>query len=245
MTLTDQNPMDQLLANVALEDTPTYNFFDIPIFDGPSLALLLIRFGFNLLICWIIIQVFYYKKSGRRDYYFTFLLFSVTIFLLIFLLDNVKLQMGFALGLFAIFGMIRYRTETVPIREMTYLFEIIGISVINGLAMTVSYTEIVVTNVLFLLVTWVLENNNVLKHTASKIILYDKIQNVVPEREKELIEDLKVRTGLEILKVEVGNIDFLRDVAYIKIFYKPLGEDIAAGASAKQLKPEEFKPENF
>ena len=108
--------------------------------------------------------------------------------------------MGFALGLFAIFGMIRYRTETVPIREMTYLFEIIGISVINGLAMTVSYTEIAVTNVLFLLVTWILENNKILKHTASKIILYDKIQNVVPEREKELIEDLKARTGLNILR---------------------------------------------
>lgn len=245
MTPTDQNPMGQLFAAGTLEDAPAYNFLDIPLFDGPSLMQLLIRFGFNLLICWIIIQFLYYKKSGRRDYYFTFLLFSVTIFLLIFLLDNVKLQMGFALGLFAIFGMIRYRTETVPIREMTYLFEIIGISVINGLAMTVSYTEIAVTNVLFLLVTWILENNKILKHTASKIILYDKIQNVVPEREKELIEDLKARTGLNIHKVEVGNIDFLRDIAYVKVFYKPLGEELTANASSKQLKPEDFKPESF
>jgi len=245
MMNTDQILKDQLLSTGVVEDAANYNIFDIPLFDGPSLMQLLVRFGFNLLICWIIIQVFYYKKSGRRDYYFTFLLFSVTIFLLIFLLDNVKLQMGFALGLFAIFGMIRYRTETVPIREMTYLFEIIGISVINGLAMTVSYAEILVTNVLFLLVTWVLENNKVLKHTASKIILYDKIQNVVPEREKELIEDLKKRTGLEIHKVEVGNIDFLRDIAYIKIFYKPLNEELASNASSKQLKPENFKPESY
>lgn len=245
MMSTDQIVNDQLLATGAIEDGSAYNVFDIPLFDGPSLLQLLLRFGFNLLICWIIIQVFYYKKSGRRDYYFTFLLFSVTIFLLIFLLDNVKLQMGFALGLFAIFGMIRYRTETVPIREMTYLFEIIGISVINGLAMTVSYAEIVVTNVLFLLVTWVLENNKVLKHTASKIILYDKIHNVVPEREKELIEDLKARTGLDILKVEVGNIDFLRDIAYLKIFYKPLNVELTSNASARQLKPEEFIPESF
>lgn len=240
MMPSNQPPTDSLLTYGMVDDTPAVNLFDIPLFDGPSLAQLLIRFGFNLLICWIIIQFFYYKKSGRRDYYFTFLLFSVTIFLLIFLLDNVKLQMGFALGLFAIFGMIRYRTETVPIREMTYLFEIIGISVINGLAMTVSYTEIVVTNLLFVLVTWILENNNVLKHTASKVILYDKIQNVVPEREKELIDDLKARTGLDIHKVEVGNIDFLRDVAYVKVFYKPLGEELMTNASSKQLKPEDF-----
>src|SRR5574344_2388801 len=101
-------------------------------------------------------HMLYYRKSGRRDYYNTFLLFSVTIFLLIFLLDNVKLQMGFALGLFAIFGMIRYRTETVPIREMTYLFMIIGISVINGLATSVSYTELLTTNLIFIVMTWIM-----------------------------------------------------------------------------------------
>ncbi len=245
MTSTDLLLKEQLLSTGTVQDVPNYNFLDIPLFDGPSLAQLLIRFGFNLLICWIIIQFFYYKKSERRDYYFTFLLFSVTIFLLIFLLDNVKLQMGFALGLFAIFGMIRYRTETVPIREMTYLFEIIGISVINGLAMTVSYSELFATNMLFLIVTWILENNKVLKHTAFKIVLYDKIQNVVPEREKELIEDLKNRTGLDIIKVEVGNIDFLRDVAYIKLFYKPNNNELTHNISSKQLKPENFKPENY
>ena len=97
-----------------------------------------IRFALNLLVCWLLVHFFYYKKSRRRDYYFTFMLFSITIFFLIFLMDNVKVQIGFALGLFAIFGMIRYRTETVPIREMTYLFVVVGISVINGLAMTVS-----------------------------------------------------------------------------------------------------------
>jgi len=90
-----------------------------------------------------------------------------------------------------------------------------------------------------------LENNKVLKHTASKIILYDKIQNVVPEREKELIDDLKARTGLEIQKVEVGNIDFLRDVAYIKVFYKPLNEVLASNVTSKELKPEEFNPESY
>jgi len=241
MTPTDLFIQEQLNpTNVTMPDVPDYNFLNIPFFDGPSLFQLLIRFGFNLLICWVIIQFFYYKKSRRRDFYFTFLLFSVTIFLLIFLLDNVKLQMGFALGLFAIFGMIRYRTETVPIREMTYLFMIIGISVINGLAMTVSYAELVITNLLFVAITWALEHNKVLKHTASKVILYDKIQLIVPEREQELISDLKERTGLDITKVDIGNIDFLRDVAYIKVYFKPQTTEVPTPVTANQLKPDNY-----
>jgi hypothetical protein len=225
--------------SISFSEKFTLDFLGIPLFDAQSLLLLVLRFSFNTFVCWVIIHFFYYRKSTRRDYYTTFLLFSVTIFLLIFLLDNVKLQMGFALGLFAIFGMIRYRTETVPIREMTYLFMIIGISVINGLAMTVSYAELFVTNGIFILVTWFLESNTIIKHTAYKIILYDKIKLVVPEREKELLEDLKVRTGLDITKVEVGNIDFLRDVAYIKVYFKQSGE-IQSTPKLPRIKPEDF-----
>jgi signal transduction histidine kinase len=225
-------------TNDVIAEPATYDFLGIPFFEGSSLLQLLLRFGFNLLVCWVIVQFFYYKKSGRRDFYFTFLLFSVTVFLLIFLLDNVKLQIGFALGLFAIFGMIRYRTETVPIREMTYLFVTIGISVINGLAMTVSYSELIITNLLFIGVTWLLESNKVLKHTAYKVILYEKIQLIVPERENELLEDLRQRTGLKITKVEVGNVDFLRDVAYIKVYYVPKTPESAT--TANQLKPLDF-----
>ncbi len=198
---------------------PGTSFMGIPLFEATSFWALVLRFTFNLLVCWIIIQFFYFKKSHRKDYYFTFMLFSVTVFLLIFLLDNVSMQIGFALGLFAIFGMIRYRTETVQIREMTYLFVVIGISVINGLAMSVSYAELCLTNFLFIAVIWVLESNRVLKHTSCKIILYERIQLVKPECEKDLIADLKLRTGLDITKVEVGHIDFLRDVAYVKVYY--------------------------
>lgn len=117
---------------------------------------MLFRFTINIAVCWLIIGVFYFRKSKRRDYYFTFMMFSITVFFLIFLMDNVKVQIGFALGLFAIFGMIRYRTETIPIREMTYLFVTIGISVINGLAMTVSYTELAITNFLIAFSVWIL-----------------------------------------------------------------------------------------
>lgn len=226
--------------SISFSDKFSLDFLGIPLFDAQSLLLLLLRFSFNMLVCWVIIHFFYYKKSTRRDYYTTFLLFSVTIFLLIFLLDNVKIQMGFALGLFAIFGMIRYRTETVPIREMTYLFMLIGISVINGLAMSVSYAELVVTNLIFVLATWFVEYNKVIKHTAYKVILYEKIQLIVPAREKELLEDLKKRTGLDINKVEVGNIDFLRDVAYIKVYYTPVNGELASTTKLSPIKPEDF-----
>ena len=196
----------------------TLDFLGVPLFEADSLFNLLIRFTFNLLICWVIVHFFYYKKSRRRDYYTTFILFSVSMFLLIFLMENVKLQIGFTLGLFAIFGMIRYRTETVPIREMTYLFVIIAISVINGLAMTVSYAELVVTNLLIIAMTGICEHVR-LRHTASKLVLYDKSENIVPERRAKLITDLEQRIGKKKKKVDVGHVDFLRDAAFLRVYY--------------------------
>ncbi|MDR2039630.1 MAG: DUF4956 domain-containing protein [Bacteroidales bacterium] len=201
-------------------------FMGVDVFDPTNFWMLLMRFAFNLLICWIIIQFFYYRKSRRKDYYFTFMLFGVTIFFLLFLLQSIPMQIGFALGLFAIFGMIRYRTETVQIREMTYLFVIIGISVVNGLSMDVPYASVITANVLFVVIIWILESNKFLKHTSNKIILYEKIQLIKPENQTELMEDLKERTGLDIIKVEVGHIDFLRDVAYLKVYYHPDSDEI-------------------
>ena len=194
-------------------------FLGAPLFQADSLLNLLIRFGFNLLVSWIIVQFFYYKKSRRRDYYVTFMLFSAVMFLLIFLMENVKLGIGLTLGLFAIFGVIRYRTETVPIREMTYLFEIIGTSVINGLALNIAYTDLVVGNVLLLLLIALLENQKLLKHQTSKLVVYDKIELITPDRSEELKADLEQRLGLQIDKVEVGHVDFLRDVAFVKVYY--------------------------
>jgi hypothetical protein len=201
-------------------------FMGVDLFDPTNFWMLLLRFAFNLLICWIIIQFFYYKKSRRKDYYFTFMLFGVTIFFLLFLLQSIPMQIGFALGLFAIFGMIRYRTETVQIREMTYLFVIIGISVVNGLAMEVPYASVIAANLLCVLIIWLLESNKFLKHTSNKIILYEKIALIKPDRYDELLADLKNRTGLDIIKVEIGHIDFLRDVAFLKVYYKAVSDEI-------------------
>lgn len=195
-------------------------------FEMEALGQLLFRFLFNFIVVGIIIHCFYYPKSKRRDYYFTFSLINVSVFLLILLMGSVKLKIGFALGIFAIFGIIRYRTEQVPIREMTYLFVIIAISVINALAVQISYAEMLVTNALFIGCIWLLESERWLKHTSCKLILYDKIQLITPDRQAELLDDLKKRTGLPINKVEVGHIDFLRDAAFIKVYYESDNQEI-------------------
>lgn len=206
-------------------------FWDSPMFsssdDGSllfadSLVLFLIKFGIHLLFCFSIVHFFYYRKSRRGDYYFTFLLFSVVIFLLLFLLQDSKMEAAVAIGLFAIFGMIRYRTESIPIRDMTYLFEIIGLSVINGFSKTVTYgdfTMLLMFNLIIIAVNLVLESFGFLHKNATKIILYEKIDLIKPEKHDLLMQDLKERTGLDIIKAEVGHINFLKDTAYIKITY--------------------------
>ncbi|MCR5003236.1 MAG: DUF4956 domain-containing protein [Bacteroidales bacterium] len=181
---------------------------------------LLERFLFNLLICWIIAHFFYYSKSHRKDYYFTFVIFSSAMFLLLFVMNNLSLQIGFTLGLFAIFGMIRYRTEAVPIREMTYLFITIAVSIINGIGAEVPFALILTANLAIIVVVAILEaSNKFMKHMSTKLVIYDKIDLIVPERRAELMEDLKKRTGLDIDSIEIGQIDFLKDSAWIKVKY--------------------------
>ena len=198
----------------------TPKFLGAELYEQDSLLNLLIRFAFNVLISWIIVQFFYYRKSPRRDYYVTFMLFSAVMFLLIFMMENVSMTMGIMLGLFAIFGVIRYRTETVPIREITYLFVIIGTSVINGLSLNMTYTNLLVANAMLLLLMALLESRSLLKHQTAKLVLYDKIEMIVPEKREELIADLQQRLGItHIDKVEIGHVDFLRDVAFVKVYY--------------------------
>lgn len=201
--------------------------FGIELIDAPDFLELLIRFTFNLVVAVVIIRYIYYPISKRKDYLFTNILISTIIFLLCFLLDNVKLQIGFALGLFAIFGIIRYRTNPVPIKEMTYLFIVIGLSVINALSnKKVSYAELLFTNFAIIFVVFGLEKIWLLKHETVKTINYEKIDLIRPEKRAELIDDLQKRTGININRVEVGRIDFLRDTARIKIYYYDADNDI-------------------
>ncbi|MGM9768467.1 MAG: DUF4956 domain-containing protein [Candidatus Cryptobacteroides sp.] len=197
-------------------------FLGVPLLEATNLYHLLMRFAFNLLVSWIITYFIYRKKNGRNEYCVTFLAFASAMFLLIFLMESVKLQIGLTLGLFAIFGVIRYRTETVPVREMTYLFVIITVAVINGLALNISYAELVIANILIISLLLVIEysiGRTRKGRLTTKIVLYDKIENIVPERREELIADIAKRIGVNVEAIEIGHVDFLRDAAWLKVSY--------------------------
>lgn len=214
---------------------------DAMLTTGQKVAELGIRFLLNLVICWILVHCFYYRKSKRRDYYFTFMVFSSAMLTLLYVMGNVEVGVGLTLGLFAIFGVIRYRTETVPIREMTYLFVIIALAAANGLAPIFHLAEVntnphyvlswgnvgvmALVNLVIVGLVAVLESESLVKHTTSKLVLYDRIELIVPEKRAELIADLEKRIGVKVENVEIGHVDFLKDAAFIKVYYNlPKGE---------------------
>jgi hypothetical protein len=181
---------------------------------------LLIRFGFNLIATFFVVVMLYAQNSKRKDFYFSYFAISIAIFMLVFLLENVKLELGFALGLFAIFGIIRYRTDAIPIKEMTYLFVIIAVSVINALSKEYfGYVELTFVNILLVGALWILERILMLRQEDSLQIIYENIENIHEDREAELIADLEKRTGLKIRRYRIDKVDFLRDVARITIYF--------------------------
>ena len=229
----------QDFGEFALEDEDIFDvqaITDAMMTTGQSITELAIRFFLNLLVCWILVHCFYYRKSRRRDYYFTFMLFSSAMLMLMYIMGNVEVGVGLTLGLFAIFGVIRYRTETVPIREMTYLFVIIALAAMNGLAPLYrmvgagsndahyvlsggTLAIMLISNALVVCLIWVLESERLMKHTSTKLVLYDRIDLIVPEKREELVADLEKRVGVKVDNLEVGHVDFLRDAAFIKIYY--------------------------
>ena len=211
---------DQIDALKYIETEKSKQYLGTPIFDKEDFWKLIIKGVFNIFIILIIVRYIYYPVTRNKDYMFTYLLISLTVFLLCFLLDNVKIELAFALGLFAIFGIIRYRTDPIPIKEMTYLFIVIGISVVNALAnKKISYAELVFANLLIVFVTFGMERLWLLRHETRKNIIYEKIELIKPENKEELLADLKERTGLNIVRYEIRRIDFLKDIANIRIFY--------------------------
>ena len=190
---------------------------------------MMIRFVVCILFNWFIIDRLYYRKSKRRDFYFTFLLTSIAIFFLVFFmifgLEKLggKTSMGIGIGLFGIFSIMRYRTDAMPVREMTYLFVIISLSVVNAIASSATLAEILMTDFIVVVAIWLCEKNLRIRHT--KLVQYDRIELIKPERREELIADLEQRLGLKINKVEVGSVDMLRDMTILKVFYEdPEGE---------------------
>ncbi|WP_163714755.1 DUF4956 domain-containing protein [Mangrovibacterium lignilyticum] len=189
-------------------------------FDSAGFLDLLIRFTFNLLITFVIVRLIYYRKTKRKDYLFTYFLINTMIFLLAYLLSGVELKLGFAFGLFALFGILRYRTNPLQIKEMTYLFIIIGIAVVNSISdADLPYAEVFMANALIIGLLWVLEFAFRLSHESSKKILYERIELINQNREEELLKDLRIRTGINIHRIEVSSINFLRDTARLVVYY--------------------------
>jgi uncharacterized membrane protein len=185
---------------------------------------MLVRFAICMAVNWVIVDLLYYPKSKRRDFFFTFMLIGVAIFFIVFFMIFVledmkgKTGIGVGIGMFGIFSIMRYRTDAMPVREMTYLFIVLCLSVVNALASTMPVTELFLTNVLIVICVWGCEKS--LKVVPCKLIQYDRMELIKPERRAELIEDIKERTGLDIIKVEVGGIDMLRDMAVVKVYYR-------------------------
>ncbi len=197
-------------------------FLGMHLIDTEDLLELVIRFIFNFAIIGIIIRLIYYRQRQKKDFLFSFFSIALVVFLICYLLESVKLELGFALGLFAIFGIIRYRTRQIPIREMTYLFVVIGISVINALAnKKISYAELLFTNIALVFVIYFLEKVNYNKAiNTKKLILHETVDSIDLSDDESIKETLQERTGLEIVRFNVGKIDYAGNSVEITIFFK-------------------------
>lgn len=195
------------------------DLLDLQLFNK-DVYTLIYRLILNLFFTTIIIRFIYYPKTKRKDYLFTYYLIGLITFFLCFALKKLDIDIGMGLGLFAIFGIIRYRTNPIEIKEMTYLFIVIGMSVVNALAKKqISITEVLLLNGAVVILTAGLEYVWLLKHETRKTVVYEKIDLIKPELYSEMLKDLEERTGLNINRFEVGKIDFLNDTATVRIFY--------------------------
>ena len=199
---------------------------------SPDFGDTLLRFALCYLVNWIIVNFLYFKKAKRRDFFFTFMIISVAIFFLVYLMmgmDRGKATMGVGLGLFGIFSIMRYRTDAMPVREMTYLFVVVCLSVVHAMADTLGVNaagvmvgtpvvELLVIDVIVIVSIVIFERS--LKVQASKLVQYDRIDLIKPERREELIADLEERLGLKVVSVRVGAVDFLRDMTVLRVYYE-------------------------
>jgi hypothetical protein len=198
-----------------------YSIFGIQLINFQNIGHLLLKLAINIIFAFIILRIIFYPVYKEREYLFTAFIINITVFLICFLLGSIKLKIGFAFGLFAVFSIIRYRTEQIPIRQMTYMFTAIIIAVLNALADDgISYAELFIANVVVVLTILILEKNFLHNRDMVKVIKYEKIDLIKPENYSSLIKDLKERTGFDIQKAEIESINFLNDTSMIKIYYQ-------------------------
>jgi hypothetical protein len=204
-----------------LAEISQYTVFGIQLIDFENVGHLFLKLATDLFFTLIIIRLIFYPIYREINYVFTNILINVAVFLICFMMGSIKLKIGFAFGLFAVFSIIRYRTEQFPIRKMTYMFTVIISAVLNALTDDkTSYSELLIANVTILITIYLLEKNFLHHRECVQVITYEKIDLIKPERYGELIADLKSRTGLEILRAEIDGINFLNDTAKLKILYQ-------------------------
>jgi hypothetical protein len=200
-----------------------------------------LRLFINTVSLFVLVKHCYYRRTPNREFLFSFFLFGTGVFIVSYLLRGVDVSMGFAFGLFAIFSMLRYRTEAISIKSMTYLFLVITVSLLSAVGKTTPI-ELISINALICLCTSLAESKMLTPRLAEQIILYEKIENIRPQNRQRLLEDLHQRTGLEIRNVLIDRIDFLRDTATLRIFYVAGESDLFVAETLNPVDPS-FKNE--
>ncbi len=181
---------------------------------------LLGKFGLDLVVVFLLIRRIYYPIHKKKENLFTYFLFNILIFFLCILMNNVKLSMGFGFGLFAVFSILRYRTEQITVKDMTYLFAVITLAVVNALVgKKVSLSELVFTNAMILACAYLLERMGLTQHEGMHELLYDRIDLLKPANRRAMLADLHERLGLQVLRVEIGPIDLLKETVRLRVFY--------------------------
>ena len=183
--------------------------------------MLLARLALNMLFTAIVVRLVYYRLYRSRDYVFTYFLINLVTFSLAYLLSNVPIELGFALGLFAVFGILRYRTEAIRVRNLTYLFVVIGIALLNALANGgITLAELLIANAVIVGTVGVLEAAPFSGREESRMVQYDRLDLLNPDAAADLLDDLRKRTHLPVERFEIGDVDLLRDSADITIHYR-------------------------
>lgn len=196
-------------------------FFEAPLYDDDFIKLVG-RFAVNLVTLTLVVRYAYFQRSRSKDYLFSFYTINVITFFICFTMKKLELELGMALGLFAIFGVLRFRTDSIPIREMSYLFVVIGVGTINALTnRKISWSELLCVDAVIVALPMLLEGLPFLRQEAREEILYEKIDQIRPENHAALVADLEERTGLKISRIELGKIDLLRDAVTITVFFYP------------------------
>ncbi|MFT6984667.1 MAG: hypothetical protein ACJAT7_000464 [Psychromonas sp.] len=179
-----------------------------------------IRFSITLFFIAFLSYGCYFRITKNADFAASFMLFGTGVFVVIYFLHGVDMSMGFAFGLFAVFTMLRYRTESISIKEMTYLFLVIAIALLTAVTKT-SIAQLIVLNAMLCAVAYIIDSGLFGHRYPEQVIQYEKIKNIKPENINNLISDLAMRTGLDIVNVKVNRIDFLRDSAELSVWYRP------------------------